>query len=83
MATGFKSGGRQAGTPNKITQDARERLYAIMDAQVDVLLNSDDLVRLRASNEVLRTILPYVLPRLKDATGETLEPVIVQIHGNL
>lgn len=31
MAKGFKSGGRQAGTPNKATQEFRATVQALMD----------------------------------------------------
>lgn len=84
MAKGFKSGGRVQGSTNLITREVRESLLSVFNEQVDRISITTDLSELRARNEVMRTILPYIVARLgfESANGDT-SPVIVQVHGNI
>lgn len=63
MAQGIKTGGRQKGTPNKLTAEIKERLAAIISEATD----SIDLDTL-GSSEKIRLIeigLKYLLPTIK------------------
>jgi hypothetical protein len=84
MAKGFKSGGRVQGSVNLITREVRESLLSVFNEQVERISITNELSELRARNEVIRTILPYIVPRLayEGANGE-VSPVVVQVHGNI
>ena len=75
MAQGIKTGGRQKGTPNKLTAEIKERLAAIISEATD----SIDLDTL-GSSEKIRLIeigLKYLLPTMKhvDTTYDTKESI--------
>lgn len=74
--------GRKAGTPNLITREMREKLFDLATLQISAINESKDLFHVRVSNEVLRTILPYLMPRVI-SDSEFHDPVIVQVHGNI
>ena len=65
MAKGFKTGGREKGTPNKITREARESLHAIIDGELEDLPERLDELDTRDRLDVLCKLLPYVLPKLR------------------
>ncbi len=72
---GLKTGGRQKGTPNKVTTEVRELLadlaYGIMD---NVMQNIDNLT-LEQSIAFLPKILPYVAPKIKAKTEKDQQDV--------
>jgi len=67
MAKGFKTGGREKGTPNKITREARESLHAIIDGELEQLPERLDELDTRDRLDVLCKLLPYVLPKLRQS----------------
>jgi hypothetical protein len=85
MPLGYKieNSGRKAGTPNLITREMKEKLSELAIAQISAINTSTDIFEVRVSNEILRTILPYLMPRVMPEITEMHEPVIVQIHGNI
>lgn len=62
--TGQKFGGRQAGTPNRITQELREVLSEIVHQEIKKI--PDHLNKLEAKDrlELLSKLLPFVLPKI-------------------
>jgi len=64
MANGYKTGGRQAGTPNKTTKELRELLKAFVFSELETL--PETLAALPADKraELLVKILPFVLPKV-------------------
>jgi len=70
MANGYKTGGRQAGTPNKTTKELRELLKAFVFSELETL--PETLAALPADKraELLVKILPFVLPKV-DAVNAT------------
>ena len=66
---GSKTGGRQAGTPNKITSELREALKGIVANELDTL--SDSLAQLPAKErlEVLIKLMPYCMPKIETIGG--------------
>ena len=63
MATGKKTGGRQAGTPNKVTYKIRNHLLSVMSAEInkipEYMKDMEDLDKL----VFITKMLPYLLPR--------------------
>lgn len=75
MAQGIKTGGRQKGTPNKLTAEIKERLAAFISEATDNLKLEDC-----SSTEKIRLIeigLKYLLPTMKqvDRSYETTESI--------
>lgn len=63
MAAGFKTGGRQKGTPNKLTTEIKEKIQLVVDKSLESL----DL-HLCTNAERIKLIeigLKYLLPALK------------------
>jgi len=63
--TGKKFGGRQKGTPNKITSEIRDKISVLISGTVD----SIDVTTLTQFEKVklLNALCHYVLPKLKSA----------------
>jgi hypothetical protein len=76
MATGFKTGGRRAGTPNKVTNELRTQLQRIAEQALAEL--PDTLAAMEPADraKLLLGILPFVLPKLSaiDLTRTDEEP---------
>lgn len=66
MANGHKTGGRTAGTPNKITTDIKSRIAALIDQQFDAII--DDLSALEPKDRVATYLkfLEYVVPKQRE-----------------
>lgn len=65
MAKGFKTGGRQKGTSNKITKDLRVLLKDLVNkelTEIDKLLED---VEPRDRLEFIIKLLPYTLPKFE------------------
>jgi hypothetical protein len=76
MAKGKKTGGRQAGTPNRATQAAREAIAAFVDGNADRLQGWLDQIAEekgpQAAFECFSTLLEYHVPKLarQETTGK-------------
>ena len=66
MAHGHKTGGRTAGTPNKVTSDLKSRIAALIDERFDAI--SSDLELLEPKDRVTAYLkfLEYVLPKQRE-----------------
>ena len=67
MAQGIKTGGRQKGTPNKLTSEIKEKLAAIISEATDSF-NLEEC----SNSERLKLIeigLKYLLPTMKHIEG--------------
>lgn len=81
---GMKTGGRLPGSTNLITREVKERLLTLLNDQMEVIYQTIDINELRARNEVIRTILPYLIAKVGyEVTETTQPPVVVKIHGNI
>lgn len=63
MATGFKTGGRKAGTPNKITGEIKEVLSEFLQKEINSLPEYFSAIEPKERLEVIAKLLPYILPR--------------------
>lgn len=82
MAKGIKTGGREAGTPNRITHEVREALNVIIQKELDYLVNNIDQLELKDRLEFFIKLLPYIIPKekVKDEilqTDRQERPIIV------
>jgi len=64
-----KIGGRQKGTQNKVTKDARDRFMDIMEGEVDHV--KDSLSEVRKEDKatylkLLAQLFPYFLPKMTE-----------------
>jgi len=78
-----KRGGRTKGTPNKVTAQVKEKLTEVLTKELEQL----ELDGLTAKDriELVKAILPYILPRLqatyleheKDPTGRITDIILI------
>ena len=86
MARGKKTGGRQAGTPNKATLAAREAIAAFVDGNADRLQGwLDQIAEERgpqAAFDCFSTLLEYHVPKLaqQEHTGSDGKPIKMQVQ---
>ena len=76
MAQGFKTGGRQAGTPNKITAGLREILSELLKKQLENIGEDDGWIDTLSKDQRINLIgklLPYVLPKVDASSPEQTE----------
>lgn len=78
MAHGRKTGGRNKGTPNKVTQETRERIQELICDEMENI--SSALESVRESNpsmylNIVVKLLNYIVPKKKDFTtdGQQIE----------
>lgn len=66
MAHGHKTGGRTAGTPNKVTSNLKNRIATLIDERFDAI--SSDLELLEPKDRVTAYLkfLEYVIPKQRE-----------------
>lgn len=73
--TGRKYGGREAGTPNRLTKELRAALKNILHQELESL--PDHLSKLEAKDrlDMLVKLLPFVLPKVEAVSHKENEPL--------
>jgi hypothetical protein len=66
---GTKTGGRTAGTPNKVTSELRKTLKGIIAAELDELPTTLADLPARERLELLIKLLPFCLPKVNTISG--------------
>jgi DNA topoisomerase VI subunit B len=71
----IKTGGRQKGTPNKVTSDIRTVLHSLVSDELDHLST-----RLHTMDDEQRTqtflkLLPYIMPKMQAITHTDERPI--------
>jgi hypothetical protein len=66
---GKKTGGRVAGTPNKVTSELRKTLKGIIAAELDALPETFEQLPAKERLELLIKMLPYCLPKVDSING--------------
>lgn len=61
--TGKKYGGRESGTPNKLTSEVRQVLKQAIQKEISLIENHFNLLEPKDRLELLVKILPYILPK--------------------
>jgi hypothetical protein len=73
--TGNKYGGRQKGTPNKLTKELRSVLKDILYQELEQIQERLDALKPRERVELLIKLMPYVLPKVTSISHTTNEPL--------
>jgi hypothetical protein len=73
--TGKKHGGREKGTPNKLTKDLRNILKDIIYNELELLNEKLDELESKERIELVIKLLPYTLPKLQNISHTTNEPL--------
>jgi len=66
MAKGRKTGGRKAGTPNKLTAEMRQVLKVILEQELERLPQLLDSLKPEKKAEIICRLLPFVLPQMSE-----------------
>ena len=63
--TGKKYGGREAGTPNRLTKELRAALKNILHQEIELLPNHFNKLEPKDRLELLVKLLPFALPKVE------------------
>jgi hypothetical protein len=66
---GSKTGGRQLGTPNKVTSELRASLKAILDGELVTLSATLDKLPDKDRLDVVLKLMPYCMPKIDSING--------------
>ena len=77
-----KTGGRDTGTPNKITKDLKESIKLIIENEFESLPETLQQLEPEKRIDVLIKLLPYIVPKLQNIqiepkTEEEKKPPII------
>ena len=70
MAKGFKTGGREQGTPNKVTKDVRELINTFIGNNIGNIQEIFDELQPKEKMYFVVKMLDYVIPKLKSIEVE-------------
>jgi hypothetical protein len=73
--TGNKYGGRQKGTPNRMTKELRTLLKDILYQELEQVRERLELLEPKERIEILIKLMPYVLPKTTSVSHKTNEPM--------
>lgn len=73
--TGKKYGGREKGTPNKLTKDLRNILKDIIYHELELLNEKLEKLDSKERIELVIKLLPYTLPKVQNISHTTNEPI--------
>lgn len=66
---GVKTGGRKAGTPNRITKELRETLKGVIDAELSQIAGTLEKLPARDRLDVVIKLMPYCMPKVDSING--------------
>ena len=73
--TGKKYGGRQKGTPNKLTKEIRTVLKDLIYRELDEIQEQLDSLEPKQRIELVIKLIPYVLPKVDSISHSANEPL--------
>ena len=73
--TGNKYGGRQKGTPNRMTKELRVLLKDILYQELEQLQKRLELLEPKQRIELIIKLTPYILPKVNNISHTTNEPL--------
>jgi hypothetical protein len=73
--TGKKYGGRQKGTPNRMTKELRSVLKDILYQELEQIQEHLETLNSKERVELLIKLMPYILPKVTSISHTTNEPL--------
>ena len=73
--TGNKYGGREKGTPNRLTKELRTLLKDILYQELEQIQERLELLKPKERLELLIKLMPYVLPKTTSISHTINEPL--------
>jgi hypothetical protein len=73
--TGKKYGGRESGTPNKLTKELRAALKNILHQEIELLPEHFNKLEPKDRLELLVKLLPFTLPKIEAVNYQENEPI--------
>jgi hypothetical protein len=73
--TGVKYGGRQKGTPNRLTKELRAILKGALHKELESIGELLEQLEPKERIEVLIKLMPFVFPRMNKVSHSMDEPV--------
>ena len=73
--TGIKHGGRQKGTPNRMTKELRSILKDMMYQEIENIQDNLDQLNPKERLELLIKLMPFVLPKTTSISHTSNEPL--------
>ena len=73
--TGNKYGGREKGTPNRLTKELRSVLKDIVYRELETIELRLDELEPKERIELTIKLMPYVFPKLDSISHSTYEPM--------
>ena len=73
--TGKKYGGREKGTPNRMTKELRSVLKDVLFEEMEALKIRLDTLKPKERVELLIKLMPYALPKVTSVSHTTNEPL--------
>ena len=71
--TGKKYGGRQNGTPNRMTKELRSILKDILYEEIEALQERLDALKPKERLELIIKLMPYALPKVTSVSHKINE----------
>jgi|TARA_R110002111_G_scaffold242468_2_gene304432 hypothetical protein len=72
---GVKYGGRQKGTPNRMTKELRVVLKDLLHQELEQIQEHLNALKPKERIELLIKLMPYVLPKVTSISHTTNEPL--------
>ena len=73
--TGKKFGGREKGTPNKLTKELRAALKDVLYDEIERLPHRLNELETKDRLELLVKLMPYVFPKVQSVSQSLDEPL--------
>jgi hypothetical protein len=71
----IKHGGRQKGTPNRMTKELRSILKNLVYQEIEIIQDHLDQLSPKERVELLIKLMPFVLPKTTSISHTTNEPL--------
>ena len=73
--TGIKYGGREKGTPNRMTKELRTVLKDMLYQELEQIQGRLDTLKPKERIELLIKLMPYALPKVTSISHTSNEPL--------
>ena len=74
-STGIKYGGRQKGTPNRLTREVRDILKDVVYQELSLVQENLSKLEPKDRIDLLIKLIPFVCPKIKSENHDLNEPL--------